>query len=96
MSKRKYHFIIPIDTEWSLPLEDDAFDSQSHVLHGLIHCNGFGHLLCINTDLDDPNHLSGDQIMDFWDRLCSTLHTRYHSLFSSYIDYLKSCLLYYL
>jgi len=88
--------IIPNRDEWNEPLKRESLTLSSHLMHGLIHCNGFGHLLCINTDLDDPNHLSGDQIMDFWDRLCSTLHTRYHSLFSSYIDYLKSCLLYYL
>lgn len=46
MSKRKYHFIIPVDDEWNKPLEEGAFDVQTHLLHGLIHCNGFGHLVC--------------------------------------------------
>ncbi|EFH69918.1 hypothetical protein ARALYDRAFT_890668 [Arabidopsis lyrata subsp. lyrata] len=41
---KKYHFIIPIDTAWNMPLDDDIFDLQTHLLHKrLIHSNGFGH-----------------------------------------------------
>ncbi|MCD9559566.1 hypothetical protein HAX54_017616 [Datura stramonium] len=48
VSKRKYHLIIPADCEWNKHLEDGVFDDQTHVLHGLIHSNGFGHLISIN------------------------------------------------
>lgn len=69
--------IIPKSDEWNEPLKEKSLKLSSHLMHGLIHCNGFGHLLCINTDDDATSYLSGHQIMDFWDRLCSTLHTRY-------------------
>ncbi|XP_010528997.1 PREDICTED: PHD finger protein MALE MEIOCYTE DEATH 1 [Tarenaya hassleriana] len=78
VSKRKYHLIIPIDTEWTMPLEDDAFNLQSHLLHGLIHSNGFGHLICINGIEGGSKHLCGREIMDLWDRLCTYLGARIH------------------
>ncbi|KAL0792860.1 hypothetical protein Bca101_064237 [Brassica carinata] len=66
--------------EWNKPLTKDSLEVTSrHLLYGLIHCNGFGHLLCINRDAVS-NYLSGDQVMDLWDRLCSALHTRKISL----------------
>ncbi|RVW75467.1 PHD finger protein MALE MEIOCYTE DEATH 1 [Vitis vinifera] len=40
VSKRRYHIIIPIDDEWNKPLDDGVFDLQTHLLHGMIHCNG--------------------------------------------------------
>ncbi|CAH8257143.1 unnamed protein product [Arabidopsis lyrata] len=76
VSKRKYHFIIPNDSEWSLPLEEDAFDFQTHALHGLIHCNGFGHLLCVNGMEGGSKYLCGREIVDFWDRICNSLGAR--------------------
>ncbi|EOA25971.1 hypothetical protein CARUB_v10019360mg [Capsella rubella] len=76
VSKRRYHMIIPKSDEWNNPLTTQSLKLSSHLMHGLIHCNGFGHLLCINADDD----LSGDQVMDFWDRLCTTLRTRKISL----------------
>ncbi|XP_010424952.1 PREDICTED: PHD finger protein At2g01810-like [Camelina sativa] len=76
VSKRRYHMIIPKRDEWTDPLTAKSLKLSSHLMHGLVHCNGFGHLLCINSDDD----LSGDQVMDFWNRLCTTLHTRKISL----------------
>ncbi|VVB03828.1 unnamed protein product [Arabis nemorensis] len=78
VSKRKYHLIIPRIDEWKKPLTKESLEVTCHLMHGVIHCNGFGHLLCINND--ESKYLSGDQIMDFWDRLCSTLRTRKISL----------------
>ncbi|CAA7043713.1 unnamed protein product [Microthlaspi erraticum] len=78
VSKRKYHFIIPARGKWKTPLTKDSLKLTSHLMHGVVHCNGFGHLLCINGH--SSSFLSGDQIMDFWDRLCLTLHTRKISL----------------
>ncbi|XP_022879695.1 PHD finger protein MALE MEIOCYTE DEATH 1 [Olea europaea var. sylvestris] len=48
VSKRKYHVIIPVEDDWNKPLNEGVLDLQNHILHGLIHCNGFGHLLIIN------------------------------------------------
>lgn len=75
MSKRKYHWIIPIDCDWNKPLEDGVFDLQTHILHGLIHCNGFGHLLSINGIEGGSGYLCGREIMDLWDRICTNLRT---------------------
>lgn len=94
VSKRKYHLIIPTSDEWKKPLTKDSLKLTSHLMHGVIHCNGFGHLLCINSD-DVSNYLSGDQIMDFWDRLCSTLHTRYkRNVLSTSLDLFYNNLIY--
>ncbi|XP_042503063.1 PHD finger protein MALE MEIOCYTE DEATH 1 [Macadamia integrifolia] len=76
VSKRRYHLIIPIDDEWNRPLEGRVFDLQTHLLHGLIHCNGFGHLLCINGLEGGSKSLCGREIMDLWDRICTQLRTR--------------------
>ncbi|KAF8117489.1 hypothetical protein N665_0009s0017 [Sinapis alba] len=75
VTKRKYHLIIPTIDKWKEALTRESLKANTHLMHGVIHCNGFGHLLCINTD-DAFHFFSGDQIMHFWDRLCSTLHTR--------------------
>ncbi|VVA94218.1 unnamed protein product [Arabis nemorensis] len=76
VSKRKYHLIIPIDTEWNMPLEDDVFDMQTHLLHGLIHTNGCGHLISINGMEGGSKNLCGREIIDLWDRICSNLGAR--------------------
>jgi hypothetical protein len=41
--------------------------SRGHLLHGVVHLNGFGHLV---------EFVSGHQIMDLWDRICSSLNVR--------------------
>ncbi|XP_057972662.1 PHD finger protein MALE MEIOCYTE DEATH 1 [Malania oleifera] len=76
VSKRKYHVIIPADDEWNKPLHDGVFDVQTHLLHGLLHCNGFGHLLCINGIEGGSKFLCGREIMDLWDRVCINLRAR--------------------
>jgi hypothetical protein len=35
VSKRRYHFIISMDNEWHKPLNEEALDTQSHMLHGM-------------------------------------------------------------
>ncbi|KAI4357393.1 hypothetical protein L6164_001344 [Bauhinia variegata] len=52
---------------------------QGHMMHGVFHSNGFGHLLCING-LETGSDLAGHQIMEFWDRLCTGLQARKVSL----------------
>ncbi|KAK7276206.1 hypothetical protein RIF29_17342 [Crotalaria pallida] len=76
VTKRKYHFIIPADSVWHKPIDDGALDNQSHLLHGVIHCNGCGHLLCINGFDGGSKVLSGREIMDLWDRICTNLKAR--------------------
>ncbi|KAG8383670.1 hypothetical protein BUALT_Bualt04G0038000 [Buddleja alternifolia] len=76
VSKRKYHLIIPGNDDWNKPLDENAFDLQTHLLHGLIHCNGFGHLICINGIEGGSKFITGTEIMDLWDRICTTLHAR--------------------
>ena len=49
--------------------------SQGHVMHGVFHSNGFGHLLCING-LEAGSDLAGHSIVEFWDRLCTGLRVR--------------------
>jgi len=48
---------------------------QGHMMHGVFHSNGFGHLLCVNG-LEMGSNLAGYQIMDFWNRLCKGLQAR--------------------
>ncbi|KAL8159147.1 hypothetical protein V2J09_000684 [Rumex salicifolius] len=55
---------------------------DNHALHGVFHCNGFGHLLRING-VEMGSDLTGHYIMDFWDRLCLGLRARKVSLSDS-------------
>lgn len=47
-----------------------------HLLHGVVHLNGFGHLVSIHGFEGGSDFVSGQQIMDLWDRICSALHVR--------------------
>ncbi|GFQ03262.1 phd finger protein male meiocyte death 1 [Phtheirospermum japonicum] len=76
VSKRKYHLIIPRNEEWSNPLDEGAFDLQTHLLHGLIHSNGYGHLIGINGIEGGSKFICGREMMDLWDRICTALHAR--------------------
>ncbi|MCH90552.1 PHD finger protein, partial [Trifolium medium] len=51
-------------------------ESTTHLLHGVVHTNGYGHLLRVNGREGGSRFLSGCHIMDFWDRLCKTLGVR--------------------
>ncbi|RAL48064.1 hypothetical protein DM860_017855 [Cuscuta australis] len=84
VSKRRYHFIIPANANWEKPLGSDCLQIEApHTLHGIIHCNGYGHFLCINALSREESHsnLRGTDFMDFWDRLCTALKTRNVSVF---------------
>lgn len=52
-------------------------DDPSHLLHGVVHTNGYGHLLRVNGREGGSKLLTGYHIMSFWDRLCKLLHVRY-------------------
>ncbi|KAM0940205.1 hypothetical protein DsansV1_C19g0161431 [Dioscorea sansibarensis] len=51
-------------------------DNPSHLLHGVVHTNGYGHLLRVNGREGGSKLLTGYHIMSFWDRLCKLLHVR--------------------
>lgn len=51
-------------------------EDTTHLLHGVVHTNGFGHLLRVNGREGGSRFLSGCHIMDFWDRLCKLLGVR--------------------
>lgn len=80
--KRKYHFIIPSKENWDAPLDEFFLDFESHILYGLIHCNGYGHLIGVNGLKNNSKFLRADDSMKFWDRLCTVLKARFISLLS--------------
>lgn len=49
---------------------------STHLLHGVVHTNGYGHLLRINGREGGSRFLTGRVVMDFWDRLCKVLRVR--------------------
>ncbi|XP_058227610.1 PHD finger protein At1g33420 [Rhododendron vialii] len=64
-------------------VEDSIYhqlEDITHLLHGVVHTNGFGHLLRVNGREGGSGVLSGSHIMDFWDRLCKLLGVRKVSL----------------
>lgn len=87
---KKYHFVIPSKETMAafLKLEGGGYafpekeslshlvELQGHVLHGFFHSNGFGHLLSLNG-IETGSDLTGHQVMDLWDRLCTGLKARY-------------------
>ncbi|CAK7326869.1 unnamed protein product [Dovyalis caffra] len=87
---RKYHFVLTSkDMEAAfLDCQDEATSTkdnfnlvqlQGHIMHGVFHSNGFGHLLCVNG-MEAGSTLAGWQVMEFWDRLCKGLRARKVSL----------------
>ena len=61
---------------FSSSLSASVLESQTHLLHGVLHANGFGHLLRINGRESGSRFLSGCQLMGLWDGLCSMLNAR--------------------
>ncbi|XP_039022795.1 PHD finger protein MALE STERILITY 1-like [Hibiscus syriacus] len=45
-------------------------------MHGVFHSNGFAHLLRVNGGKMGSDRLTGDQVIEFWDRLCTGLQAR--------------------
>ncbi|KAL6846238.1 hypothetical protein ACP4OV_023686 [Aristida adscensionis] len=54
--------------------------SRGHLLHGVVHLNGFGHLVGLHGFEGGSDFVSGHQLMDLWDRICAALHVRKVSL----------------
>nr|XP_010927813.1 PHD finger protein At1g33420 [Elaeis guineensis] len=51
-------------------------EDSSHLLHAVVHANGYGHLLRVNGREGGSKYLTGCDIMGFWDRICKMLHVR--------------------
>ncbi|KAL6228445.1 hypothetical protein ACLB2K_002395 [Fragaria x ananassa] len=58
--------------EWAY----NQLHDNTHLLHAVIHSNGFAHLLTLNGRQGGSTTLSGRHIMDLWDRLCLALSVR--------------------
>ncbi|KAA8544539.1 hypothetical protein F0562_022551 [Nyssa sinensis] len=52
------------------------FEDNTHLLHAVVHSNGYAHLLTLNGREGGSKVLSGRDIMNFWDRLCTILQVR--------------------
>ncbi|KAM0986939.1 hypothetical protein ACFX13_011346 [Malus domestica] len=76
LCNRSYHVIILSEEDWNKPLQNGVLDLQNHIMYGLIHSDGYGHLLGIRGHDAGSAHLSGTEIMDLWDRMCTLLRTR--------------------
>lgn len=72
--------IIPSEENWNAPLDEFFLDFENHKLYGLIHCNGYGHLISINGLKNNSKFLRADDSMNFWDHLCTVLRARFISL----------------
>lgn len=89
MCRKRYHFIIrreesgvPIDDDDDLEMEDWVYlqlEDHTHLLHAVVHSNGYAHLLTLNGREGGSRLLSGRQIMDFWDRLSTSLAVRFNN-----------------
>ncbi|PON77641.1 hypothetical protein TorRG33x02_240110 [Trema orientale] len=79
------HFVIPEDKFWDEKLPKNLLEKSSHhLLHGVTHCNGVGHLLSLQGYLGGSEFLRGTQLMDLWDRITSNIiHAKRLSLVDS-------------
>lgn len=73
----KYHGSIAASTRWQPPAQQEGaedepsggaynadesvFESKDHLLHGMLHLNGFGHLLRMNGSQGGSRKLIGAQ-----------------------------------
>lgn len=48
--KRKYYLIILMVDKWKELLMREIIKVSNYLMYGVIYCNGFGYLLCINID----------------------------------------------
>jgi hypothetical protein len=55
---------------------ENMFYSKTHLLHGVFHMNGFGHLCRVNGREGGSSMYSGTELMRVWDELCCVLRAR--------------------
>ncbi|KAL0459843.1 UNVERIFIED_CONTAM: PHD finger protein MALE MEIOCYTE DEATH 1 [Sesamum latifolium] len=58
------------------PLHESFDEIQSNSLYGLIHCNEYRHLHCINHLQNKSGFLIAAESMEFCDHMCTTLRTK--------------------
>ncbi|MQM08469.1 hypothetical protein Taro_041326 [Colocasia esculenta] len=94
--RKRFHFLLPSKNAFlrsnehnckvsgKSPLvamrESRLMEVQGLLMHGVVHSNGFGHLLCVNGIEAGSEILSGCQIVELWDRICKGLELRKVSL----------------
>ncbi|XP_020575908.1 PHD finger protein PERSISTENT TAPETAL CELL 1 [Phalaenopsis equestris] len=90
---KRFHFVLPskdsateqtegltIEVNGSTMRPKLRMEAEKHLLHGILHFNGFGHLIRINGFEGGSEFTSGHQIMNLWDRICKELQVRQVSL----------------
>ncbi|KAJ4795310.1 PHD finger protein [Rhynchospora pubera] len=65
-----------IDVESLQEQEYSRIEDAGHLLHGIVHSNGYGHLVRINGLEGGSQIVNLCDLMDFWDRLCRLLRVR--------------------
>ena len=56
--------------------ETSMLDYQTHLMHGMLHANGCGHLMRINGREAGSRTLSGQQLIQVWEKICELLRVR--------------------
>ncbi|XP_078179634.1 RING/FYVE/PHD zinc finger superfamily protein [Carex rostrata] len=75
---KRFHFVLP--RKETMIQAPRPFIEMQHLLHGVVHLNGFGHLLSINGFSGGSEFVSGHQLLEIWDRICVALCVRKVSL----------------
>lgn len=89
---KRFHFVLPkkestVESEGlSIEIHENGLEKaglvskttspKRNMMHGLMHSNGFGHIVCINGFEGGSDLVSGHQIVDLWDRICVALRAR--------------------
>ena len=60
----------------SYSAQGTVYDSMKHRLHGVVHANGYGHLLRVNGVYGGSSRMTGLQMFVLWDALCARLGVR--------------------
>ncbi|KAJ4751734.1 PHD finger protein [Rhynchospora pubera] len=83
VSAKRYHFLIQNNQDQSnrqsvltYVEKPECWEDSDHLLHGVVHSNGFGHLVRINGIQGGSRFLTGSDLMGFWDCLCKVLGVR--------------------
>ncbi|GAB4820344.1 hypothetical protein N2152v2_007390 [Parachlorella kessleri] len=63
-------------SEEAVPDAAACFESTRHRLHGVVHANGYSHLLRVNGREGGSRSLTGYQLTKLWDALCTLLRVR--------------------
>ncbi|KAJ3677061.1 hypothetical protein LUZ60_002785 [Juncus effusus] len=78
---KRFHFVLPRKeaTPQTQGLNIEIHHNK-HLMHGVLHSNGFGHLISLNGFAGGSEFISGRQVFSLWDRICTALRVRKISL----------------